>query len=114
MQEGDIMDKIAFGKRIKSVRNEQKITAEALGEICSLTPTFIRHIEGGSKMPSVDSLVILCNKLNVSPDYLLCDSLISDDKKDFELLWNKSKSLTPKQRVIVMAMIDTLVEQLDF
>lgn len=106
------MDRIAFGKRLQSIRKEKQLTAEILANKCNLNSVFIRQIEGGSKLPSVPTLVILSNQMSVSTDFLLSDSLKHDNQTEFEALLKSLRELTPKQRDIVITMVDTLVTKL--
>ena len=75
------MNKKAFGKRINTARKEKRVTSEKLSEIVGKNAVFIRQIEGANKLPSLPTFVDICNALNVSPNYLLFDS-IKDNAQD--------------------------------
>lgn len=107
------MDKAAFGKRLGRVRKEKGLSSEALSELCDVNAVFIRQVESAAKLPSLPNFVLICNKLKVSPNLLLADSLEIDTEKPLDDLLKKLRSLTPKQMEIVSAMIDTLVEKMD-
>ena len=64
-----------FGARIRQIRREKNLTQEALAEMINVSPSFLGHVERGTRVASIDTLIALCNKLNVSPEYLLCGSL---------------------------------------
>jgi len=61
------MDITELGKHIKTRRKELGISAETLAERCELTPDFIRMIERGTRLPSLQSYYGICAALNVSP-----------------------------------------------
>ena len=67
-----------FGQRVRTLRRRQKLTQEELAERLSISASFMGHLERGSRIPSIDTLVALCNTLKTSPQYLLAASL-SDD-----------------------------------
>ena len=70
------MDYIALGIRIKKMRQQKKLTQEQLAEQAGISAAFIGHIERGTRIASLDTLVAICNTLETSPEYLLCDSLV--------------------------------------
>ena len=107
------MNRLTFGKRLNTVRKEQQMTSEGLSEICELNAVFIRQIEGATRLPSLPVFVKLCNALHVSPNYLLADSLEPNEQENFDGLWKKLRSLTPKQIDVVTAMIETLINKLE-
>ncbi|MCH5285896.1 MAG: helix-turn-helix transcriptional regulator [Christensenellaceae bacterium] len=69
------MDYKDFGSRIRSVRRHQSLTQETLAERVGISASFLGHIERGTRVASLETLVALCNELNVAPEYLLRASL---------------------------------------
>ena len=69
------MDYSGFGMRIRQKRKELNFTQADLAEMCNCSIPFIGHIERGSRAPSMESLIMLCNALKGTPDYLLQDYL---------------------------------------
>lgn len=55
-----------FGKRIRALRKERKLTQEALAERSGLHNTYIGQIERGEKNPSLESIEKLSVGLDVS------------------------------------------------
>lgn len=99
------MEKRGLGRRIKEIRNDCNYTTDKLSELCNINATYLRQIEGGTKIPSLPVFIDICNALKVSPDYLLRDVLETNEVskiKDLEILW---KNATPSQQAIVTAMI---------
>lgn len=68
------VDYFALGDRIKQIRKAKSITQDQLSEACSLSTSYIGHIERGSRTLSVETLFKIATKLDVSVDYLLLDS----------------------------------------
>ncbi len=68
-----------FGKRVYELRRSIGMTQEALAKKCSISASFLGHIERGTRVASIETLVALCNTLNVTPQYLLSASLNTFD-----------------------------------
>ena len=107
------MNKKAFGKRINTARKEKRVTSEKLSEIVGKNAVFIRQIEGANKLPSLPTFVDICNALNVSPNYLLFDS-IKDNAQDNveEIIIQNIRMLTPEQTKVVLSVFETLIDGL--
>lgn len=73
------MDYIDLGFKIRQLRRQKSLTQEQLAEIAGISPSFLGHIERGTRIASVDTLVALCNALEVTPNYLLSASLTQPD-----------------------------------
>ena len=61
--------------KILLLRKKKGWSQEQLAEMAGISPSFLGHIERGTRVASVDTLVALCNALEVTPDYLLSASL---------------------------------------
>ena len=78
------MDKKLLGKRINTARKERGWTSERLSEACNINATYLRQIEAGTKVPSLQVFVLLCEALRVSPTYLLAEVLPSMEFSDMD------------------------------
>ena len=67
----DHLDYPALGRRVRDLRQEKKLTQEELAEIVGISPSFVGHIERGEKKASLETIVRLCEILDVPADYLL-------------------------------------------
>lgn len=70
---------ILMGQRMKSRRKELKITQSQLAEDIGISNNYVSSIETGNETPSLDTFVRICNRLNVTPDYLLLGSMHSNN-----------------------------------
>ena len=52
-----------LGKRIKQLRRERHITAEAFAESVNISISFLREIERGNKKPALDNFIKIANEL---------------------------------------------------
>ncbi len=64
-----------LGKRVRELRRKLDLTQEELAEKCGISASFLGHIERGTRVASIETLVGLCNLLQVTPQYLLSASL---------------------------------------
>ncbi len=83
MQNKDHVYNRNIGKRVRSVRMMNNLTQENLGDLLGITAQAVQKIEAGENMLTVSSLIILCEKLNVTPDYILFDR--ANTERDMEL-----------------------------
>lgn len=67
-----------LGKRVRKLRRANGLTQEGLAEKIDISASFMGHIERGSRIASLETLVALCTALKVSPAYLLAASLPSE------------------------------------
>lgn len=69
------MDYIMLGRRIRRYRIEKHLTQEQLAEMADVSASFLGHIERGTRVASLETLMKLCAVLEVTPNDLLGDDL---------------------------------------
>ena len=89
-------DMIFMGEKIRELRTEKKMTQEQLANRLGLVKGSISAYEQGTKYPSLEVLVNICQIFNVSADYLLG---LSDDRMI------KSSVLTDEQTKLLRGLI---------
>lgn len=107
------MERKGLGKRINTVRKDKGFTADKLSELCNINATYLRQIEGGTKVPSLPVFIDICNVLQISPDYLLQDELASNEIskiKALEALW---ENVTPNKQEMAVSMIEAALRHKD-
>lgn len=65
-----------IGRRIRERRLLANYSQEQLAWEADLSPTYISYIENGTKKPSLESLVSICNVLGITLDSLLTGNQI--------------------------------------
>jgi len=65
------IDKNVFADRIKKLRHRRNLTQEQLAEMTELSVVYISNVECAKRIPSLDTMLALCNALDCSPDELL-------------------------------------------
>ncbi len=73
------MDYIQLGKRIREERLRLNLTQAQLAEAIDISNTYMGAIERGERSLTLDTLVRLVNRLGVTVDYLLSDSVADND-----------------------------------
>ena len=88
-----------MGQRIRVLRRKNGMTQEELAEKAGISASFMGHIERGSRIASLETLVLLCNTLKTSPQFLLAASL------DGELAEHMPADFSPEQRSQLSAFL---------
>ena len=94
------IDYIALGARIRTARDKAQITQAQLAEACDLSTSHIGHIERGSRVLSVDVLYKIAVTLRVSVDYLLLDTVPTDDNM-FTSIYERSVGSAVARYILV-------------
>ena len=97
------MDYKELGRRVRQRRVMRELTQEELAEKAGISCSFVGHIERGEKKFSIGTLVALCNAMEISPNYLLQDSL------DIKVL-NNSVDVGEKNKAFFDGMMSLLHE----
>jgi transcriptional regulator with XRE-family HTH domain len=57
-----------FGKTLKQIRTERRLSQEKLAELCELDRTYISLLERGLRQPTLSTLFKLSEALEIEPD----------------------------------------------
>ena len=99
------MDYIALGKRIREERLKLNLTQEKLAEDVNLSTAYIGQIERGERHISLENLITIVNRLDITVDYILKDS-VSVSNNTLSCLW---KQLMNGRTEVEMSMaVDTV------
>lgn len=91
-----------LGKRIREERLKLNLTQVQLAEAINISDSYMGAIERGERSLTLDTLVRLVNRLGVTIDYLLSDS-VDDDTND-NVIINQFKQIIngqPKERKLM-------------
>ena len=99
-----------FGKRLKELRDERKVTQADLAGLLNVVRPTIAGYETRGKEPDFDKIRILCDFFNVTSDYLLG---ISDNKNGMAVQDVKSENINASHRRIDVPFRDRLYEILE-
>ena len=96
------MDYKRLGERIREDRLKLNLTQAKLAEDIDISDTYMGAIERGERSLTLDTLVRLVNRLGVTVDYMLADSVEDNDSniiKQFKQIMD-CQSLERKQMAI--------------
>lgn len=99
---------ILLGKRIKMIRKQRGLSQAKLSEMIDKTPTYMSYIESGIKSPSLDTLILIANALEVTTDMLLAESLndhLIVDIKEYNALFH---DCSPYERRVMIECASAL------
>lgn len=65
------MDYIKLGRRIREARKARNWSQEKLAKDIGRSTSFLGHVERGTRIASIETLVILCDALGISADEAL-------------------------------------------
>ena len=60
-----------IGQRIRRARKQKGWTQQMLAEKCSISLSFVGHIERGTRYMSLDTFAVLCDTLEIDAEELL-------------------------------------------
>lgn len=107
------MDNIILGRNIYKARRDRGLSSDKLSELCSVTPSYLRQVEAGSKTPSLPLFVELCNQLNVSPAYLMNGVVNDTVDQSMEELCALCKKATPSQLKLIAAILNAAINAVE-
>ena len=96
---------MTLGEKIKACRKQKGLTQS---ELCSdrITRNMLSLIENGVSMPSVDTLLYICERLDVSPGYLLSES-------EDEFTFRKNKAIAEIRELFSSGKYSLCIEKMN-
>lgn len=102
------LDKI--GKNIKRLRKAQGLTQEELSAKAEISKNHLSRIETGTGSMSLDSLIVIANALNTTPDSILLGEYNITPDRAFLFMRDKLNDLTSDEITFIMKSIDMFRE----
>ncbi len=107
------MEQQALGKRIREERLKLNLTQEQLAEEVNLSTAYIGQIERGERSLTLENLAAVANRLGVTIDYLLSDSVVSDNDGQYRLWRQLMDGRTEEQKALAINMVKLMFGYLD-
>ena len=104
------MELESVGRNIRRYRLKKKLRQEDLAELAGLSINYVGAVERGEKIPSLETLIVLINALEVSADMVLADVVSVGYTVKDSLLAEKLDKLDPEDRRKIYDVIDTMVK----
>lgn len=102
------MDYKKLGKRIREERQKLNLTQAQLAESIDISDTYMGAIERGERSLTLDTLVRLVNRLGVTVDYMLSDSVSGNDSNIMEQLRQIMDGQSLERRQMAVGVLRTL------
>ena len=94
-----------IGKKIKVARNSKNYTQEYVAEKIDKSPDIIRNIENGRSVGSVETLLNICNLLEITLDDVFYDLLQNKNEILDEKIYKNFQELTLKEKEMINMLI---------
>ncbi len=107
------MDYKRLGKRIREERQRLHLTQAQLAEDIDISDTYMGAIERGERSLTLDTLVRLVNRLGVTVDYLLADSVSDNDSNIMEQFKQIIDGLPLERKQMAIGILRTVFSYLD-
>lgn len=104
-------DLSSIGRYIRKYRVAAGMSQDKLAELAGISSKHIGVLERGERYPSLESLINIANALDISADMLLCDILSAEVGIKQNMIGKKLESLSKKDQLKILAVIDFLIEQ---
>lgn len=99
-----------IGKNINKYRTDMKLTREQLAEKSHITASHLYQLEIGNSVPSIITIIDICNALNITIAQIT-DNLLYDNVNKFtELISNNFNKLSDKDKKTIIQLIKYMEE----
>jgi len=104
------MDFKQGGQAIQRMRKEHGMTQEQLGEAVGIEPNSISRIERGVLVPSLPTLIDICNTLGTGADAILSAYVAVDTPIRWTLLAKRLESVDLEKQHKIETILECLIE----
>ena len=99
-----------IGERCRKARETAGYTQEQLAEQIGVSTQFLSDAERGITGMSVNTIVKLCNTLNISADFLLLGAEESSETESALSIYTRMKRLSPQELELVEAVTNLMMK----
>lgn len=107
------MDYKRLGQRIREERLKLGLTQAKLSEDVDISEAYMGQIERGERNLALDTLIRLANRLGVSVDYLLKDSVDNSNDNILNQFRQLIENRSIEHKQLVLDVIKTILSHLD-
>jgi len=105
------IDYSVIGKRIASIRKQQKLTQYQLAEKADISNNYLSHIETAKSIPSLETIMNLCVALNITPNEILMGTKTTEKDYLNNDIENKLQQCSTKQKKLILNFIDLVIKE---
>lgn len=107
------MNYLALGKRIREERLKLNLTQERLAESIDVSNSYIGQIERGERSLTLETLIKITNRLGVTIDYLLKESISIEDENIMNQLKQLFNGRSHKQKQMALDILKVMFSHID-
>lgn len=107
------MDYRRLGDKIRRERKKLNLTQAALAEAIDISDTYMGAIERGERSLTLDTLVRLVNRLGVTVDYMLADSVSDGDPNILEQFKQITDGQPLEHKQLAISVLRTMFSHLE-
>ena len=100
-----------IGNNIRQYRINMKLTREQLAEKSHITASHLYQLEIGNSIPSIITVLDICNALNITIAQITDNLLYCDVNKYIEVISNDINKLSENSKNAVVQLIKNLSEE---
>ena len=97
-----------LGRRIQQTRTARRLSQFQLAELIGTSPTFVSHIERGTKGPGLETLILIADALHTSMDLLLTECRMNHPDIQTDEFSEILKDCTPYERFVLFQTLKNL------
>lgn len=98
-----------IAQRIKQLRQERHLTVNKLANIAGLSQSFVRSIELEEKIPTIESLSLICDALNISLSDFFLEIELYNRKELLSKLDKNISKLSIEQLILLIKITDNMI-----
>jgi transcriptional regulator with XRE-family HTH domain len=106
-----IIDYNKIGARVFARRKELQLTQEMVTNITDISTNQLSNIENNHSVPTIETILKLCDALKVTPDYFLLGIVKETDSDPVKAISQKALLCTVKQQKLVYEFISLLIKE---
>lgn len=100
-----------IGNNIHQYRINMKLTREQLAEKSHITASHLYQLEIGNSIPSIITVLDICNALNITVAQITDNLLYCNVNKYIELISKNFNKLSENNKKAVVQLIENLIEE---
>lgn len=105
------VDYALIGKRVKNKRTELKITQEQMASDLNLSTFYISKIENGKSCPTLDTLSVIANYLEIDLAYLITGTSTLEKSYYLNQLDDICSKASNKQLNLIIKLSKVILEE---
>jgi len=105
------VDYSLIGKRVATIRKQKGLTQEKLAEKADISNNYLSHIETSRSIPSIETLISICDALEITPNRLLLGT--SDQQNAYLVsdITDKLNQCTEYEKRIIFNLISLMIKE---